>query len=152
MGRLLSVASLIALCALAVGAQESEKPVKMKNVPQPVQATVVEQSKGATVKSLAKETDDGKTYYELSLIVNGRNRDVLIDPDGKVVEVEDAVSLDSLPELARAEIRKQAGNRKIVLVESITKEGAVVAYEAHTKRGWRTSEVKVTPAGQLIQD
>jgi hypothetical protein len=144
--------SVIALVAFPVAAQESEKPLKMKNVPQPVQATVVEQSRGAKVKGLAKEKDEGKTYYELSLIVSGRNRDVLIDADGKVVEIEEVVSLDSLPELAKAEIRKQARKGRIVLVESIAREGTIVGYEAHIKRGLRSSEVKVSPAGTLLPD
>jgi hypothetical protein len=49
----------------------SEKPVKMKDLPSAVQTTVQEQSKGATVRGLSKETDNGKTYYEVELKVTG---------------------------------------------------------------------------------
>jgi hypothetical protein len=36
------------------------------------------------------------------------------------------------------------------MVESITKNDAVVAYEAHIKIGKKSLEVKVSPDGQLI--
>jgi uncharacterized membrane protein YkoI len=131
-------------------AQDSEKPVKMKDLPKPVQKTVKEQSKGATVRGLSKEMDQGKTYYEVELNVKGHTKDVLIDPTGAVVETEEEVALDSVPAVVKAEFEKHAGNGKIQVVESITKDGAVVAYEAHIKIGERFLEVKVGPDGQLI--
>jgi uncharacterized membrane protein YkoI len=134
------------------GAQDYEKPVKRKDLPAAVQATVKEQSRGATVRGLSKEVDGGKTFYEVSLKVDGHNKDVLIDPTGAVVEIEEEVTLASLPAAARAEIEKQAGRGKIVMVESITKNGTVTAYEAHIKTGRKMSEVKVSPDGQLIKE
>jgi uncharacterized membrane protein YkoI len=131
-------------------AQNSEKRVKMKDLPAAVQATVKEQSKGATLRGLAKEVEDGKTFYEAELKVNGHNKDVLMDSTGAVVEIEEAVSLASLPPAVKAEIEKQAGGNKIAGVESITKNGALVAYEAHIKTGKKSREVKVGPDGQLI--
>jgi uncharacterized membrane protein YkoI len=131
-------------------AQNSEKSVKMKNLPVAVQKTVQEQSKGATIRGLSKEIDAGKTIYEVELKVNGHNKDLLIDPTGAVVEIEEEVTLASLPPAVKAEIEKQAGSGKIVMVESITKNDAIVAYEAHVKTGKKRSEVKVSPDGQPI--
>jgi uncharacterized membrane protein YkoI len=130
--------------------RDMEKRVRMENLPAPVQQTVREQSKGATVRGLSQETEGGKTNYEVELKVNGHNKDVLIDPTGAVVEIEEQVSLTSLPQAVRVSIEQKAGTGKIIEVESITKGGAVAAYEAHVRKAGKKSEIKVGPDGQLI--
>ena len=131
-------------------AQNSEKSVKMKDLPEAVRKTVLEQSKGATLRGLAKEIEDGKTFYEAELKINGHNRDVLIDPSGAVVEIEEQVALSSLPAEAKATIQKAAGKGKITVVESITRNANLEAYEAHVSTAGKKSEIKVTPDGKLI--
>jgi len=125
--------------------------VKMEDLPDAVQRTVREQSQGGSIRGLAKEVENGKTFYEAELKMNGRNRDVLIDPAGKVVEIEEEVALDSLPAAARAGLEKQVGKGKIAGVESITKDNAIVAYEAKIKKSGKTSEVKVGLDGSVIK-
>lgn len=131
-------------------AQNTERPIRMKDLPLAVQATVREQSKGATIRGLAEEVENGQTFYEVSLRVKGHSRDVLMDASGNVVETEEQVTLASLPPAARAEIVKQAGKGKILLVESITKNNVIVAYEAHVKTAGKISEIKVDPEGNPL--
>jgi uncharacterized membrane protein YkoI len=131
-------------------AQETERPARMKDLPQAVQATVREQSRGAVVRGFSIETENGQTFYEASLKVKGRVRDVLIDANGNVVEIEEQVTLASLPPAARAEITKQTGKGRVLTVESITKNNAIVAYEAHVKTGGKISEIKVDPDGKPL--
>ena len=145
-----TLTTLVLLVTIPALAQDSETRVKMKDLPGPVQQTVKEQGKGAVIRGLAKEVKDGQTFYEVELKAAGHNKDVLIDPSGKVVEIEEQVTLDSLPPAVKAEIIKQAGKRRIVMVESITKDNALVAYEAHVKSGLRTLEIKVGVDGKLI--
>ena len=149
----IALAFLFALSLLpppSAFAQDSEKPVKMKDLPEAVQKTVHEQSKGATIRGLTREVEHGKTFYEVELKVDGHNKDVLIDPTGAVVEVEEVVALASLPPAVKAGIEKHAAGGTVVMVESVTRKDAVVAYEAHVKTGAKYSEVKVGPDGQLI--
>lgn len=144
------VLSLGLVLSLNMFAQASEKSVKMKDLPKAVQTTVQEQSKGATVRGLSKETQNGKTYYEVELKVKGHNKDVLMDSTGAVVEIEEEIDMASVPPAVKAEIEKHVGGGKITMVESVTKNDAIVAYEAHVKTGRKHSEVKVGPDGQLI--
>ncbi len=37
----------------------------MKDLPPAVQKTVQDQAKGAEIKAISKETEDGKTHYEV---------------------------------------------------------------------------------------
>jgi hypothetical protein len=77
---------------------------------------------------------------------------VLIDPNGALVEVEEEVALDSLPAAAKDAIQKRAAKGQIVLVESVSKNDAVVAYEAKIKTAGKTSEVKVNPDGSPAKE
>lgn len=52
-------------------AQETERPARMKDLPQPVQATVREQSRGAVVA------------YEAHVKTAGKISEIKVDPDGK---------------------------------------------------------------------
>jgi uncharacterized membrane protein YkoI len=149
----IAIASSFAACVLLAGTalgQETERPARMKDLPQAVQTTVREQSRGAAVRGLSIETENGQTFYEASLKVKGRIRDVLIDANGTVVEIEEQATLASLPPAARAEIVKQAGKSRILTVESITKNNAIVAYEAHVKTSGKISEIKVDPDGKPL--
>lgn len=131
-------------------AQGSEKKVKMKDLPKAVQKTVNEQSKGATVSGLSKEVEHGKTYYEVALKVNGHGKDILIDPAGAIVEVEEEVTFASLPPAVKTAIEAKAGKGRIVKVESITKNNALVAYEAQVNTAGKKSEIKVGLDGKSI--
>lgn len=131
---------------------DSERSVKMKDLPAAVQQTVREQSRGTKIRGLSVETENGVTNYEVELKVGGRTRDVLIDPSGAVVAVEEQVTLASLPAAVRTAIEQNASGGRVVLVESISKGGVVEAYEAHVRRGRKTVEIKVGPDGQLIPE
>jgi uncharacterized membrane protein YkoI len=144
----LGAASMILASAIALA---SEVAIQMTDLPPAVRKTVEEQSKGATLRALSREVEAGKTYYEAELKVDGRSKDVLMDPKGAVVEIEEEATLDSLPASARAAIEKQAGKRRIVSVESVTKDNKVVAYEAKVRGTGKTSEIKVAPNGALMK-
>lgn len=152
--KMLFVAILFTVCvslASIASAQDSEKKVKMKDLPPAVQAAVKQQSEGATLRGLAREVEKGQTFYEAELTVNGHTKDVLIDTGGKVVSVEEEIALAALPGPVKAEIEKQAGKRKIQLIESITKDGAIAYYEAHIKTGIKSKEIKVGTDGKLMK-
>ena len=145
-----AVVLLAASCAIAQARQETESKVTMKDLPAPVQAKVKELSKGAVMRGLSKEVENGQTFYEVELRLNGHNRDALIDPAGNVVEIEEQVPLASLPPEVKSAIVRQAGKGRITLVESISKGDSVVAYEAHVKTAGKMSEIKVDTAGKPV--
>ena len=137
---------------VASGVSAAEKRVKMESLPPAVQKTVQEQAKGATIRGLSIEIEDGKTFYEAELKINGHNKDVLIDPNGAVVEVEEEVALDSLPAAVKDAIQKHAAKGQIVLVESVSKNDTIVAYEAKIKTAGKTSEIAVKPDGSPAKE
>jgi uncharacterized membrane protein YkoI len=129
---------------VVVTAQETK--VKKKDLPAAVQQAMEREVQGATVKGFAKEIEGGKTFYEVETIKAGHSRDILFDPNGQVVEVEEEVALDTLPAAVKDAL-SAAG--KVTKVESVTK-GQTVVYEGHIVKAGKRSEVKVTADGKAV--
>jgi len=132
-------------------AQETEKKITRAQLPPQVEKTVAKESEGATIKGFASETEHGQQFYEVSLIVDGHTKDILMDPQGKIVEVEEQVKMDSLPMSVQQALRKSAGSGTITVIESLTKNGQLVAYEGHVKHGKKRSEIQVGPNGEKLK-
>jgi len=146
----LAVLSLITGLAVVTAAQAQEKKIKREELPPAVEKTVVEQSQGSTIKGFSTEVDRGKRLYEVELTVNGHSKDISMDKDGKIVEVEEEVTMDSLSPEVKAGLMRAAGSGTITKVESLTKGGNLVAYEADVKYGTKHSEVQVGPNGKKL--
>jgi hypothetical protein len=146
----LLAASALPLSTVALRAQDQERTIPTADLPAPVARAVATQTQGAALKGLTEEREDGQTYYEAEMVVSGLTRDVLFDTAGTVVEVEQQVLLDSLPPAVRAALTTRAGQGTIVRVESLTKRGTLVAYEAHVKTNGKRSEIQVGPAGEAL--
>ena len=149
-GAWLAMVSLITGFVVITTAQAQEKKIKREDLPPAVEKTVTEQSQGATIKGFATEVDKGKRLYEVELTVNGRSKDISMDKDGKIVEVEEEVAMDSLSLEVKAGLTKAAGSGTVTKVETLTKGSKLVAYEASVKNGTKHSEVQVGPNGEKL--
>ena len=138
------------LLLLVIPAASAERKIKRSDLPAAVQAVVKAQSQGAKVRGFSEEKENGKTYYEAEFQVSGHTKDVLMDPQGKVVEVEEEVALDALPVSVREGLMAKAPGSKLVKVESLTKQGKLVAYEAQVIANGKTSEIQVGPDGKPL--
>lgn len=103
------------MLAFAPCAHSQDKRIKKSDLPPAVQRTAAQQSAGATVRGYAQETENGKLEYEIEMTVNGHSKDVNIDHDGNVLEIEEGVTLGDLRRrFARAckSRRQRAKSRK----------------------------------------
>jgi hypothetical protein len=138
------------LCSLPSHAEEHEKKISRADLPPAVEKTVVAQTQGATIRGFNEEKENGKTYYEAELTVNGHSKDVLIDQTGSVEEVEEQVDFASLPADVKSGLKAKAGSGKLGKVESITKHDKLVAYEAKVTTNGKRSEIQVGPDGKPL--
>jgi hypothetical protein len=127
-----------------------EKKIQRSDLPPAVEETVAAESRGAVIRGFSMENENGQTYYEAEMTVNGHGRDVLIDKSGAIVEVEEQVPFESLSPSVREGLQAKAGKGKIVKVESIVKHDRLVAYEAKVLTGTKKSEVQVGPDGKPL--
>jgi uncharacterized membrane protein YkoI len=142
--------AVVASLFLNLPALTQERKIKRSDLPPAVEKTVAVQSQGATIRGLSEESEHGQTLYEVELTVAGHSKDVLIDADGVVVEVEEQVSVDSLSPAVIDGLQAKAGKGVLVEVESLTKKGKLVAYEAKVFTNGKKSEVQVRPDGKPL--
>ena len=97
---LIAALLLVIPSRVAFAAEEKEKEegnetkMKLANVPAAVQKTLAEESKGAKIETVDKETDEGKTIYEADVQINGKNYEIKVLEDGtllsKKLDMEEA--------------------------------------------------------------
>ena len=141
---------LAAILWFAVSSAAAERKIAKSDLPPAVQKTAEQQSVGATVTGYSKDTEDGKLEYEVQMASNGHSKDVTIAPDGKLIEIEEQIMMGNLPANVKAALQSKAGKGKITKIESLTKHGAIVAYEAQVLTAGKRSEVQVGPNGENL--
>jgi hypothetical protein len=140
---------LVVLCSLTAAIAQEVK-LRKPDLPVAVQKTVDQQSEGATVRGFSRETENGQTIYEAELTTHGHSKDISMDTNGNVLEIEEEVPFDSLPDGVKQGLTAKAGRGKIGKVESLTKRGKLVAYEAMVMTGTGKSEIQVGPDGKPL--
>src|ERR1700740_2020707 len=85
---------LAAALVAVVNASSAEEQVKKTDLPAVVQKAADAQSAGASVLGYTKDKKHGRFEYEVQLMVGDHTKDVTIDPQGRVLEVEEQVAAD----------------------------------------------------------
>jgi uncharacterized membrane protein YkoI len=135
---------------LSTAGTTAEKKVQLKDLPPAAQKFVQDLIRGAELKGLSQEEENGKIVYEIETIKNGKARDILIDSSGSVLESEEATTLDEIPVPAKAAIEKAAVEGKITRVETVTRKD-ITHYEAVITKAGKKSEIKVAADGSTIK-
>lgn len=143
-------AAVIAGFMIVTVAPAQEKRIRRSHLPPAVEKTVSGFAANARVRGFTEERENGQTFYEAELLIDGRSRDVLMDAAGNIVEVEEQVPIDRLPPAVKAALVARAGKGRILNVESIAKPDKIVAYEAHVSTHGKRSEIQVGPNGEQL--
>lgn len=146
-----TIAATLLFITSITKAHGQEKRLRRDQLPADVEKTVAAESEGATIKGFSTEVENGRRLYEVELIADGVHKDITMDRNGVIVEVEQEVTIDSLPANVQQGLRQAAGTGTIKMIESLTKNGKLVAYEAHVNRGNKRFEIQVGPNGEKLK-
>jgi hypothetical protein len=156
----LSVAVIVPALTAAQAAKPAETPQVAKAVPAaragapaaklpPAILIAFQQAyPKATIKNAAKETENGKTVWEVESIDNGLARDLIYNADGTVVEMEEQVEPASLPAAVSAAFKAKYPKATITKAEKLMK-GTTVTYEMALK-GAAVKTIEITPDGKIV--
>jgi len=147
---LLAMGSLVivALVGFAAAQEKKGKSLQLKDLPAGVQKTVQDNLKGGEIKNIDKEKEDGVEQYEVESVLNGKSRDFNVDAKGNLLLVEEATTIDAIPAAAKAGILKKVADGKLSTVETFTKTGQPMMYEAgYTDKAGKKHEVLVKADG-----
>lgn len=125
----------------------AETKLTVDQLPPAVQAAAKEKAAGATILGASTEKEHGRTTYEVETKQDGKSRDLTFDEKGSLLEVEQEVDLDSIPEPAKQAIQKKLAGGTVKKVESVT-QGSATSYEADvTSKSGKNREVAVNADG-----
>jgi len=151
----LAALSIMFLLMVPCLAQEKEKvqeeqTIKQKNVPKVILSVFKKSYPKATIKGYSKETEEGKLFYEIESSEGKVNRDLIYNPDGTVVSIEETLPLSEVPEIVRTSLNKEFPKAKVLKSEKVTK-GTVIQYEFVVQSGKKSSEVVIVSYGKVIE-
>jgi hypothetical protein len=139
---------LTAAIALSSCAYAAEHSVPCNTLPDAVQQhskSLLEP--GTTVKGCVKDVSGGKTTYEMELVTPQGSKDVTFNAAGDVLEIEQQVDPATLPAPVAAAFAKAASGGKLGKVESLTRQGQLIAYESTIEKGGKHRELAFHPDG-----
>src|SRR5258708_32673187 len=106
----LAIAAVLLCVTLAFS---QGKKIKRSDLPPAVEKTVAAQSEGATIRGFSQEKENGQTFYEAEMMVNGHSKDVLIDSRGGIFGGREEVAMDALPGSVQDGPQPKAGQGKL---------------------------------------
>jgi uncharacterized membrane protein YkoI len=150
------IAGLVGLLGLVSGARAQEVEIPLGQVPRAVMDSARAKFPGAEIKEAAKETEEGKTVFELEMRHDGHNMDVTFQEDGTLVLVETALSEKEVPRVVLEAVKGKYPGAKLKLAESVKKgpevKKEVDYYELHlTTADKKSAEVEVDTRGKILR-
>jgi hypothetical protein len=128
----------------------AKKEAKAENAELPATITTAFKKSypNATIRGTAKETEGGKTVYEVESVDKGKARDLMYNVDGTVISIEEEVNAADLPAPVTAALKRLYPKATITVAEKLT-EGTKIGYELQIK-GAAVTSVAFMPDGTPV--
>jgi uncharacterized membrane protein YkoI len=148
------MSAAVVVCALVGTTPADEEKVPLDKLPKAVSAAVKKRFPSAEMTGANRETEDGKTVFEVAIKDKGQKIDVSLTQEGKITDIEKTIAETDLPAKAAAALKEKYAGAKYEIVEAIihVKDGkeSLDYYEvllvAADKKKW---EVTVTADGKF---
>lgn len=107
---------------------------------------------GSTVKEIGVKRDDGKKYYEFSFIKDKQEFEILYDSRGTVIELEETIDPELIPELIKNTIGQEIPQNSLRKIVKINKKESVYYYvKVLDIKKNRKYKLYITEDGRLIK-
>jgi len=138
--------------ATAGGARADEEKIALDKVPTAVMNAVKKKFPAAKIEEAAKEVEDGKTTYEISIELNDRDITVSLKDDGTILEIEKEIAVKDLPSAVTGAIAAKCPGATLKNAEEVT-EGEKVTYEVVVVPASKKARaVALDRAGKILED
>src|SRR5262245_35129402 len=111
-------AAIVCFCNVT---RADEEKVALDKLPKEVKESVKKRFPKADLVEASKETEDGKTTYEVSIKDGGKKIDVTLATDGKLLMIEKEIASKDLPKAVKDVIEKKYAKSTIKLAEEVIK-------------------------------
>lgn len=153
----------LSLMIAAGSAFADEDSIKVEDLPKAVRSAVKKKFPEGKLVAASKETEDGKTIFEVVVEDDGAKIDTAFSAKGKLLEVERSIDVGKLPKEVTAAIEKKYPKAKIKKAEKVVKyedededededDDAEKFFEVVVAvDGKESVEVKVSPKGKILK-
>jgi hypothetical protein len=123
-----TIAMLFLVPVLAVAQEQS---IPASKLPAEIRSAVAARFPGTPITGAAKETEDGKTFFEVTLKINGKNVDVTATQSGELTLIEREMKRSELPAAVSRLLDETYPKAKFQMVEdvsTVTNKGETLSY------------------------
>jgi hypothetical protein len=103
----------------------------------------------AVIKNVAEEEENGKTTWEVESTDKGIARDLVYNPDGTVVDIEEEVAAASLPPAVTAALKAKYPKATITKAEKLI-TGKTFVYELTIAGAGEVKSIELTADGKAV--
>jgi hypothetical protein len=111
--------TLVALCSFAVAWADDEEKVPLDKLPKAVVDAVKSKFPKAELIEASKESQDGKTVYEIAIEDEGKKIEVTLTLEGTILGLEKAIAAKDLPKAVTETLESKYAKATIKKVEEI---------------------------------
>jgi hypothetical protein len=146
--------SAVALAALATGvrAEDGEENVPLDKLPAKVVEAVKAKWPKGEMLSASKETEDGKTFFEVRLKDGDAKLEVILTEAGVIDTVEKAIAAKDLPKKVADAIAAKYPKSTTDRAEELTHEGKTTYEVLLTLEDKSRVEVSLDPDGKVLEE
>ena len=140
---------LAAICGLTSPTLAQAKPVKPV-LPRAIATAFHQTYPKATILAFSRETENGRTIYEVESRDGTTRRDLLYTPTGTTLEIEETLPAAELPAPVRNAVETAAPGAKVTRAERVTRD-TVVTYEIAVRVGGKARSLVIDPGGKPVR-
>lgn len=154
---LLTVVAVAGLMGTFAGARADEEKVPLDKLPKAVVEAVKKRFPDAQLVSAEKETEDGKTVFEVNIKNKGQTIEVTLTPEGTIVEIEKQIEAKDLPKTVAEALEKKFPKATFKVIEEVIKvkdgkEGLAYYEVLLVTAEMKKLEVAVTADGKITKE
>ena len=127
----------------------TEEEVPLSEVPEAARKVINARAAGGKVVSTEKAFENGKTSFGAVIEKGGKQSEISVTADGKIVGSEEDIPLAEVPEAARKTINAQASGGKIISTKKVLEDGKTV-FAVVIEKGGKRLEVTVALDGKVV--
>jgi len=141
--------AVLVLAVALNGCAMFSKEVKLEDVPPAAQAVIQSQTSGGTIKKITCDKEDGEHFYKVKYIKGNREFELTVDRDGKVMETEEILAMEDLPQAVQETVKaKTAGS--IIKELALETEDGKTFYEVEFEKGGEEHKLKIAEDGTVL--
>jgi uncharacterized membrane protein YkoI len=149
----------VAVVGLLVGTaatKADDEKIAIDKLPDAIKKAVLDRFPKAELKSAEKETEDGKTVYDVAIKYKDTNYEVVVSADGLVTGFEKEIAVKDTPQAVAKAIEEKYPKSTIKMVEEVYKikgkdekmEYYEIALETSDKK---KASADVAPDGKILK-